>query len=206
VKRVLAAACMIIPTMVFAEDNRHSVSDFWVASGTPKETNEGAELSANRADKTEVALAGTSATVFGLEAERIFAEAQLNLRAKEYDESALLFGRAARLNSRWKDPLIERAKINVKLSRFREAIEDCTQALAIDPLDASVLNLRGYAYLSLNQITEARSDLDQAISIKPDLADAYLNRGNLKWRLGEQAGANADFRISRLLRDTKHRK
>jgi tetratricopeptide (TPR) repeat protein len=36
--------------------------------------------------------------------------------------------------------------------------------------------------------------LRQAIQIKPDLADAYYNRGNYKKKLGDNQGAINDFR------------
>ena len=137
------------------------------------------------------------------EAGRAFSDGQLKLRSKRYEEAAVLFGTAARLNTNWKDPLVERGKIDNKLGRFRAAIDDFNQALLIDPADAPVLNLRGHAHQSLNQGREARADFDEAIRLKPDLADAYLNRGNLKWQSGDKAGANADFDMARLLRNGK---
>jgi serine/threonine protein kinase len=162
-----------------------------------------------RADSAAKALPGTVRVIganSGPEAESAFSEAQLKVRSKKYEEAAVLFGKAARLKTDWKDPLVERGKMNNKLGRFREAIEDFNQALVIDPSDASVLNDRGFAYKSLNQIKEAMADFDRAIQLKPDLADAYQNRGNLKWWSGDKVTSKADFDMYRSLRNAKTRR
>jgi tetratricopeptide (TPR) repeat protein len=39
----------------------------------------------------------------------------------------------------------------------------------------------------------AIADYNQAIKIKPDYADAYINRGNAKYNLGDKQGAIADY-------------
>jgi tetratricopeptide (TPR) repeat protein len=127
------------------------------------------------------------------EAKRIFDEAQAKLRAKEYDNAAALFGTASKLRPNWSEPLLERAKINAKLGRFTETIEDCTQALRLDPSDPVALNFRGFARLSLYQLKDAISDFDEAIRLKPDYHDAYENRGNAKWALQDKQGAKADY-------------
>ncbi len=142
----------------------------------------------------------------GSDAERTFADGQLKLRAKQYEEAAVLFGKAARLRTGWKDPLVERGKLNSKLGRFREAIEDFNQALVVDPHDAFVLTFRGHAFQSLNQLNEARADLDEAIRLDPSLAEAYMNRGNLKWHSGDKAGAKDDFAMSHALLIQKTRR
>lgn len=135
----------------------------------------------------------------GPEARRVFIDAQSELAARKYDEAAALFGRAARLNPTWSEPLVERAKLDVKLGRFTEAIEDSTQALRLNPNDASALNLRGYARYSVNRIKDAISDFGEALRLKPDYHDAYQNRGNAKWALGDKEGANEDYTMARSL-------
>ena len=39
------------------------------------------------------------------------------------------FGRAARLSTSWKEPLVERGELDARLGRFREAVEDLDLAL-----------------------------------------------------------------------------
>ena len=142
----------------------------------------------------------------GPEAKHIFDEAEAKLSARNFEDAAMLFGRATRLKPNWSEPLVERAKINAKLGRFAEAIEDCTQALRLNPADPVALNFRGFARLSLNQVKDAIADLDEAIRIKPDYRDAYLNRGNAKWALKDKQGANADYHMANSLRNPNIRR
>jgi tetratricopeptide (TPR) repeat protein len=135
------------------------------------------------------------------EAKRIFDEAQAKLRAKEYDNAAALFGTASKLRPNWSEPLLERAKINAKLGRFTETIEDCTQALRLDPSNPVALNFRGFAKLSLYQLKDAISDFDEAIRLKPDYHDAYENRGNAKWAIQDKLGAKADYDTAHILQN-----
>ena len=140
------------------------------------------------------------------EARHIFDEAEAKLSARNYEDAAMLFGRATRLKPNWSEPLVERAKINAKLGRFAETIEDCTQALRLNPADPVALNFRGFARLSLNQVKDAISDLDEAIRVKPDYRDAYLNRGNAKWALKDKQGANADYHMANSLQNRNIRR
>jgi serine/threonine protein kinase len=129
----------------------------------------------------------------GTEAKELFEEGKLKLSAKHYEEAAAIFGKSSRLMPSWGAPLVERIKINAKLGRFDEVIEDCNQALRQNPSDPVVLNFRGYARTALNQFKEAVSDLDEAIRLDPDYCEAYDNRGNAKWASKDKIGGNADY-------------
>jgi Protein kinase domain/TPR repeat len=136
-------------------------------------------------------------------AQQAFADAQSQLAARRFEQAAVLFGRAANLKPGWAEPLVEKAKLDSKLGRFPDAIEDCTRALAIRPNDTVALNLRGYAHYSLNQFPDAITDLDAAVRLNPDFADAYQNRGNTRWASGDKNGAQADFGRARSIRNGK---
>lgn len=60
-----------------------------------------------------------------------------------------------------------------------QAITDYTQAIKLNPQDAQVYNNRGYTYMLLHQYDKALADLDKAITIRPDYANALMNRGDL---------------------------
>ena len=136
-------------------------------------------------------------------AQKAFADAQSQLSARRYEQAAVLFGRAANLKPGWPEPLLEKAKLDSKMGRFPDSIEDCTRALATRPGDAVALNLRGYAHYSLNQFPDAIADLDAAIRLNPDYSEAYQNRGNAKWAAGDKQGAEADYGRARQLRNGK---
>lgn len=44
-----------------------------------------------------------------------------------------------------------------------EAIEDCTQAIALDPLNCKAWHRRGMAYRSIGKYAEAAADYDDAL-------------------------------------------
>jgi serine/threonine protein kinase len=139
------------------------------------------------------------------EARHVFDDAREKLAAKSFSDASVLFGRAARLKPDWEEPWVEKAKIEVKLGEYPQAIEDLTEALQLKPDDAVALNLRGYARYNRNQLTEAISDFDQAIALRPDDPEPYLNRGNAKWACKDEQGAKADFDKAHLLRKGSRR-
>ena len=151
-------------------------------------------------------LAGASTPQFGssdLEAKQAFEEALSALKVKKYEEAVTLFGRASREKPGWVEPLVERAKLETKLGRFTDAIEDCSDALRLSPNDAIALYFRGFSNYQLNRNDEAIADFNKALRLKPDYPEAYQNRGNAKWAIGDKQGANSDFATARSLQGGK---
>src|SRR4051812_31354774 len=58
-----------------------------------------------------------------------------------------------------------------------KAIEDCSQALKLDPTSAEALSNRAHAYFAKDQYDRAIEDLNQAIRLSPNDADLFNNRG-----------------------------
>jgi tetratricopeptide (TPR) repeat protein len=83
--------------------------------------------------------------------------------------------------------------------KYREAIEELTQAIRLDPVLAQAYNARGFAYFKLKQYSKAISDFDQAIRLYPGYANAFVNRAATKRAAGNQAGAEADQARARAL-------
>jgi tetratricopeptide (TPR) repeat protein len=59
------------------------------------------------------------------------------------------------------------------------AIDDYTQAIALDPQMATAYNNRAYAYMAEQNYAAALPDLDQAIALRPDYVNALMNRGDI---------------------------
>ena len=79
------------------------------------------------------------------------------------------------------------------------AIEDYTEAIALDPKFAEAYYQRGLAYRKKGEVELAIADYTQAIELKSDYADAYYNRGGAFLRLGERDKAKADLETARNL-------
>lgn len=133
------------------------------------------------------------------QAQQVFAAGQLQVGQRKFEAAAISFSEAAQLRPDWADPLVERAKVYMKLYLFREAIHSYDQAVKLKPNDPVILNLRGYANYSASEFKRAVADFDEAIRLNPNMSEAYQNRGNAKWQMGDKAGANMDFEKAKLL-------
>ena len=60
---------------------------------------------------------------------------------------------------------------------FEKAVNDFTQAIRLDPNQATTYVNRSIAHIRLKDYSSAIDDCDRAIAIKPDYADAYNSRG-----------------------------
>jgi tetratricopeptide (TPR) repeat protein/V8-like Glu-specific endopeptidase len=79
------------------------------------------------------------------------------------------------------------------LAGKRQAIQEFTMAIKINPKYASAYFLRAYVQDQLQEFQLALTDYNQAIAIKPQDSLAYNNRGNVKNKQNDLAGALADY-------------
>lgn len=76
-----------------------------------------------------------------------------------------------------------------KSGNYEEAINLCTKALMLDPLNQQALIGRGLAKVYLGDTEGGIQDINEAISINPKSAVPYTALGSLKEHLGDFAGA-----------------
>ena len=76
------------------------------------------------------------------------------------------------------------------------AIQDYTEAIALDPKFAGAYYQRGLAYAKNSELDKAIEDYTRAIELKPDYADAYYSRSKAWLRLGKQDEAKADMQTA----------
>jgi tetratricopeptide (TPR) repeat protein len=79
------------------------------------------------------------------------------------------------------------------LGNFKQAIEDYSRAIEIEPGFPEAYYNRGKDYTELGNFKKAVEDYTKAIAIKPDYAMAYNGRGNAYFDLGNQREAIADY-------------
>ena len=79
------------------------------------------------------------------------------------------------------------------------AVEHFTKLIAKDPKDALSYSRRGKAYAGLKKHEEAMKDYDQAVRLKPDLAEAYVNRAVARFVLKDYDKSWEDVHKARSL-------
>jgi tetratricopeptide (TPR) repeat protein len=77
--------------------------------------------------------------------------------------------------------------------RWDLAIEEHTEAIALDPQCKEAYNNRGWACIGKGDLDKAIADYDQAIALDPQCAEAYFNRGRAHAQLGLVTWALADL-------------
>ena len=78
--------------------------------------------------------------------------------------------------------------------QHERAVEEFTEAIALDPGHPAPRHGRALAYINLGQYENATADLDEAIRLDPDYPLAYFTRGTLyAAHLGDPARGVQDF-------------
>lgn len=87
----------------------------------------------------------------------------------------------------------DRAKDNYDKKNYREAVNDATEAIRLDPANVNAYTCRGYAYSELGNYRDAVADLNKVIELDPNNAKAYGVRGVALANTGDNKKAVADF-------------
>ena len=98
---------------------------------------------------------------------------------KRYHAAVRDLSRAISINPKYMAAYHHRADAYLGLGMYREAAADATQVLTLQPevTDPDLLLLRARAYAGDKKLNPALEDLNKAIEVKPDLVDAYIERG-----------------------------
>jgi len=74
------------------------------------------------------------------------------------------------------------------------AITNYTEAIRLNPNDATTYNIRGNAYYKQEDLEGAITDYTEAIRLNPNNATAYNKRGNAHYKQEDLEGAIADYK------------
>ena len=88
----------------------------------------------------------------------------------------------------------KRASLYMKKRNFKEAIDDCSEAIGLNPKYIGAYITRGHAKRSLGNFEDSINDYNKAIDYCPDYAYTYGYRGDAKIQINDYEGALADFR------------
>ncbi|MEA5556641.1 tetratricopeptide repeat protein [Nodularia spumigena] len=76
---------------------------------------------------------------------------------------------------------------------YQAAVENFTQAIALDSENYSAYNKRGNAFYQLGDYQQAKADTTKAIELNPQNANAYYDRGFALYELGKYKEAISDY-------------
>jgi len=125
----------------------------------------------------------------GLRAGALAQAAEAWTEAGRPDNAEAALTEALKLAPHNPDYLVNRAVTYAQRQNYHAAVEDLNKALAAGGPRADALAYRAAAWRFLGDLTQARVDAEKAIQNDPNLAEAWLELGNVKRLAGDDAGA-----------------
>jgi tetratricopeptide (TPR) repeat protein len=110
-------------------------------------------------------------------ADDFFTEGVNHATQAEHDLAITAFTQALRLNPTDVEAWLYRARSNLAIARYTQAIEDCTACLRLKPTAVGAACYRAMAHLWLRRFADAIPDLDRAIRADKSDANAWQLRG-----------------------------
>jgi tetratricopeptide (TPR) repeat protein len=114
----------------------------------------------------------------------------------DYDRAIEDYSQVIRLEPRNASAWNRRGSAWHRKGENEKAVSDFSRAIDIRPDYALAWHNRGNVWFNAGDYKKALADLDQAIKLAPS-SGAYASRGNILLKLGDTAGADADFAASR---------
>jgi tetratricopeptide (TPR) repeat protein len=99
---------------------------------------------------------------------------------KRLDAALKDFDKAVKLNDHDSASLVRRAEINLALGDYQSAIDDCTNALLVDPKLAAARTARARGYVAKEEFDKAVEDCDAAIAADANRPEAYVVRAKAR--------------------------
>ena len=124
--------------------------------------------------------------------EAILYLARIQINREKYDEAISLLSRVINKDSKNETALMLRAAALKEVSLFKEAIEDYTALIALNP-QAIYYNRRGLIYEELEDWQAAQKDYTSSLELDPSWAISYNNRGYINMKMGKYEKAKQDF-------------
>lgn len=133
--------------------------------------------------------------------EFLYARANIYARSDRFDAATADLDRAIKLapergELHWAKGVIclLASRTAVHLEQLKVAVEAFSAAIRCNSKVAKYYSSRGAAHSRLGQLTAALTDLEKALELDPGDGKTYYNRGHLRLRQQDEAGAIEDFR------------
>ncbi len=130
---------------------------------------------------------------FKVQSEESFQQANSYFQAGDFRQALIYYARAFEFDPTNKIALYNRGVCKIQIQNFTEAVLDFEYL--INHFDESPEVYASYAFAKnqLNDKFAALHSYNKALELKPDLKEAYYNRGNLKLEFDDFQGAIEDF-------------
>jgi len=103
------------------------------------------------------------------------------------------FDRAIEIAPRYAAAYLSRCLDRTKIGHsLKDAVADCDTALRLEPKQAPVLRIRGYAWLKLKSYKSAETDFADALNLDPKDAYSMYGRALVRYQRDDVSGADAD--------------
>lgn len=87
----------------------------------------------------------------------------------------------------------KRAEARLAMGHWAAAVRNCTEILSREPQNTSALHLRAVVQVDKRRVTKALDDLDRLLKIDPDHPEARIDRGYVRFMLGDLNGSKGDL-------------
>lgn len=118
--------------------------------------------------------------------------ARMRINKDMQDEAIALLSQVINKNPANETALLLRAAAFKEISLFKQAIEDYTSLIALNP-QAIYYNRRGLIFEELENWPEALKDYTSSLQLNPTWAVLYNNRGYVNMKMGKYTEAKKDF-------------
>ena len=126
------------------------------------------------------------------------AQAFALMEAERYSDSVAVIGTLIEMEYLVDAMTRLRAEVKYRAGNTEAALDDATDAIALDPSSAQSHRVRGEIYLREERASEAMGDFDRAVALEDDgelselRATTYVNRAYARHMIGDHAGAFDD--------------
>jgi tetratricopeptide (TPR) repeat protein len=102
--------------------------------------------------------------------------------------------------------LHNRGRVHTAMGEYQKAIADFEAVIALDAASPWPYVDRGTAYAAWGKLDRALADYDRALQMHPRIAEALYRRGQVKIRMGDAAGGNADIAAAKAIESDAEQK
>lgn len=132
--------------------------------------------------------------IIALNRERTFLPPMFPLPRSKIDEAINLYTARKREKKKETDLNIMIAILALEKGDYSRVIQECDEALALEPKLPEAYNLKGIAYRRTNQPSKAIEEYKKVLLFQPLMPEVHYNLGLAYWHLGDEEKAIREYK------------